>query len=257
MSDSAADLQIALEMALQLGQFQAGFLAQTAHELRSPLSSLMSVQQLILADLCEDPAEEREFIAQSYEAIKRLNNMLDLVIDASKLEYGSLYSKQEFFSMMDLFAELQPVMTIKAQNRNLKLHFTMPDEHLILQGDRQRLYNLLLILINTVIAHLEFGDLTVNSTANIPHNCVDIQLSYRHPENFWQAQTNLLTYSEDLTLAQLKAIAQKLDFSASLKWDLCQRITAALGGQLTYDAEVNQDLKQILIQLPLQEKQAG
>ena len=46
--------KLAYLMTAQISQFKSGYLAKTAHELRSPLSSLMGLHQLILVDLCED-----------------------------------------------------------------------------------------------------------------------------------------------------------------------------------------------------------
>ncbi|GBF84663.1 histidine kinase dimerization/phospho-acceptor domain-containing protein [Aphanothece sacrum] len=57
--------KLAYQMAVQLSQFKSGFLAKTSHELRSPLSTLMGLHQLILSDLCENHEEEREFIEQA------------------------------------------------------------------------------------------------------------------------------------------------------------------------------------------------
>jgi signal transduction histidine kinase len=48
--------------AIELAQFKAGFLARTSHELRSPLNGMISGLQLILSDLCDDAAEEREYV---------------------------------------------------------------------------------------------------------------------------------------------------------------------------------------------------
>ncbi len=55
-------------MAAQMGQYKAGFLARTFHELGSPLTSLISLYQLILSDLCDSPAEERDCIAQAQQS---------------------------------------------------------------------------------------------------------------------------------------------------------------------------------------------
>ena len=46
---------LAYYQALELAQFKGGFLARSAHELRSPLSSLMGLHQLILTGLCDSP----------------------------------------------------------------------------------------------------------------------------------------------------------------------------------------------------------
>jgi signal transduction histidine kinase len=45
--------RLAYHMAVAINHLKSSFLARVAHELRSPLSSMISLHQIILADLCE------------------------------------------------------------------------------------------------------------------------------------------------------------------------------------------------------------
>ena len=85
-----ATLQLTYDRLLQQTQHQASFLGTASHELRSPINQIISLHQLILEDLCESPAEEREFIAQANQAIQTVLKNLDLLITLSKLDMGSL-----------------------------------------------------------------------------------------------------------------------------------------------------------------------
>ena len=107
--------QIACQLAQESEQFKAGFLARTAHELRSPLSSIMSLQQLILCDLCEDPAEERETVAQAYSAAQKLLALLDRLIGVSKAVSGSEPLKLQPVSLEDIFMEAESLLMLQAQ----------------------------------------------------------------------------------------------------------------------------------------------
>ncbi|HBE52947.1 MAG TPA: sensor histidine kinase, partial [Cyanobacteria bacterium UBA11369] len=81
--------QLAYRMATEMCQFKAGFLARVSHELRSPINSLIGLQQLILSDLCEDPAEEREFVAQANASALRMVALLDAILNVARTEYGT------------------------------------------------------------------------------------------------------------------------------------------------------------------------
>ena len=113
---------------VHFGQFQAGFLARTAHELRSPLSSLMSLHQLILNDLCDSPAEERECLKEAYQAATRLLKMLEVVTQVSKLEAGLSPLRIENINLQILLDELRILTQLQAANRNLHLKIeAIPD----------------------------------------------------------------------------------------------------------------------------------
>ena len=82
--------QIAYNLAREMSQFKAGFLARTTHELRSPLSSLISLHQLILSDLCDNPDEERVFVAQAHSSALKLMSLIDEILEVSRLEHGTI-----------------------------------------------------------------------------------------------------------------------------------------------------------------------
>lgn len=249
------DTDTALMMALQLGQMQAGFLGQTAHELRSPMSHIMSLQQLILADLCEDPEEEREFIRQCYAASQKFMTLMDLVIDVSKLAYGSSTPKEEPLDILALMLELEQIFEVRAKNANLGLRFPEISDSLVLgtTGDRQRIFQLFSMLLGTTI------DATISGSINFKYEAegdrLTFQMSCRNPENFWEkSETADLSLPEQPSLDDLKNIAAQLELSPALKWQLCSTLITKLGGELTQDFAAETETIQVTGWLPLVDK---
>lgn len=235
MSDAPQDTKTVIEMALQLGQLQAGFLGQTAHELRSPMSHIMSLQQLILADLCDSPEEEREFIAQCYEASKKFMLLLDLAIDVSKLDYSAGYLKADAFDFAAVVGELDQIFVVKAKNRNLKLSTQCldGDGEIIIIGDRRRTEQLLSTLFNTTINETNGGDIFFDYGMTQSGQC-NFEVRSADAADFWQQATvKDLAIAEKPSLETLKQTAQHLEFSPNLKWQLCEKIATGLGGGLT------------------------
>ncbi len=111
--------------ALELAQFKGGFLARTAHELRSPLSSLMGLHQLILTDLCDSPEEERECVAQAYEAAQNFYGLLDTLITVSKLELGSKTLDIQPVDLDLLMGDVEMAVHLPLADRNIR--FTAKD----------------------------------------------------------------------------------------------------------------------------------
>ncbi|MGL5880139.1 MAG: sensor histidine kinase, partial [Xenococcaceae cyanobacterium] len=89
LKEELKQTQLAYQMAIQWSQFKAGFLARISHELRSPLSSLIGLHQLILSDLCESPEEQREFLSQAHQSALKLMRLIDEVVDIAKTSYGA------------------------------------------------------------------------------------------------------------------------------------------------------------------------
>ncbi|MEM8604169.1 MAG: histidine kinase dimerization/phospho-acceptor domain-containing protein, partial [Cyanobacteria bacterium P01_H01_bin.121] len=143
---------------LEFAEFQAGFLARSAHELRSPISSLMSCQQLILNDLCDSPEEERSCLQTAYEATQRLLTMLDTLVTISKLKIGKIQPKRQRIPLQDLLDEIYAMTHLAIANQNTKLEIeALPDPALTVEGDPFVLRQLFPIIVNAILPDLSAG----------------------------------------------------------------------------------------------------
>ena len=143
--------RLAYYRSVQAEQFKSGFLARTAHELRSPLSSAVGLHQLVLSDLCENREEEREFIQQANEAILKWVSLLDHLIDVSKVTYSDVAVNLQTISADKIFTEVQRLIELQAVNRNLRFNVVSPEETCLGIGDPKRLSQALVDLIEALI----------------------------------------------------------------------------------------------------------
>ncbi len=186
--------QLACLLAQESEQFKAGFLARTAHELRSPLSSVMSLQQLILSDLCEDPAEERETVAQAYSAAQKLLGLLDQLIGVSKAVYGSEPLKLKPVSLEDILMEVEGLLMLPAQNRRQQLILTYPDPDLQVMADPIWLKQVLVSLIDTPMRLMQEGQITVTPqvvASSLAASQLYLQITDERPAAFWSESVDL------------------------------------------------------------------
>ncbi|HAA29801.1 MAG TPA: histidine kinase, partial [Cyanobacteria bacterium UBA8553] len=106
LKEELKQTQLAYQMAQQISQFKGGFLARTSHELRSPLSSLIGMHQLILNDLCDSPEEEREFVAQANNSAKKMVKLLDELIAVAKMEHGKTRLETRSLPLTKVFEDV-------------------------------------------------------------------------------------------------------------------------------------------------------
>jgi len=153
--------KLAYYQAVELGKFKAGFLARTSHELRSPLSSMIGIHQIILSDLCENPEEEREFIGQAHKLALDMMQLMDHLIEVSKIDQGLIKLDIQPVQLLEILQEVDLLTRLPAKNRNLKLEIARPDPGVYVLTDPNCLRQVLLSLISQMIGQLHEGNLNI------------------------------------------------------------------------------------------------
>jgi signal transduction histidine kinase len=224
--------------ALELAQFKAGFLSRSSHELRSPLNGLISSLQLILADLCESPAEEREYVQMAHDSALKIVDLMDQVIQVSKLEHGSWVLKPETIDLDLLLEEIRYLLSLPAANRNVRLELTIQDDRLTLYLDPDCLRQALVLLLDSEISRMEGGQLSLSLQAD--DRTTYFQLQSDRLSQSWQETIE--------TLEQLPSLPKAPALTPDFRLMLAQELIQLLGGKLElHEAQGSQVLRCIFL----------
>ncbi|MCT7972610.1 sensor histidine kinase [Laspinema olomoucense] len=161
LSTRLKETQLDYLLTRQMCQFKAGFLSRISHELRSPLNSLIGVHQLILSDLCDNPAEEREFLVQANNSVHKMIQMLDRIIEVSRIEEGRNPLKLEILHLADVFEEVHYLTELQAANRNISLQISQPDPKISIFADQRCLTQVLVTFIDLAINPVGNGRIAI------------------------------------------------------------------------------------------------
>lgn len=231
LKEELKQAQLAYQMAAQMSQFKAGFLARTSHELRSPLSSMIGLHQLILSDLCESPEEQKEFIAQAYHSALKLMKLIDEIVAVSKTEYGSNSLYLESLELSKIFTEIGRLTHLQAANRNLTLEIVAPDPQICVFADRSRLIQLIFNLIDSGIALMKKGVIKL-STTEVTSDSVKIEIDLDCPAVLWQESTVPEPNFQTHDLSELRELLQEISLSANMKLLMSKTLLETMGGSL-------------------------
>ena len=231
LKEELRQAQLAFQMAAQMSQFKAGFLARTSHELRSPLSSMIGLHQLILSDLCESPEEQKEFIAQAYHSALKLMKLIDEIVAVSKTEYGTDRLYLESLQLAEIFNKIDRLTHLQAANRNLKLNIITPDPEICVLADRSRLTQLIFNLIDSGISLMRSGKIKLSST-RVTADTVTVEIDLDCATTLWQEATTSEPNFETTDLSQIREYLQQIGLSANMKLLLSQTLLETMGGEL-------------------------
>jgi C4-dicarboxylate-specific signal transduction histidine kinase len=243
--------QLAYQMAVQMSQFKAGFLARTSHELRSPLSSLIGLHQLILADLCESPEEQKEFITQAYNSAIKLMALIDEIVAVSKTEYGSDRLKMESLQLADIFTAIYNLTHLQAANRNLKLTIVPPDYSVCVYADRARLIQSITNLIDSGIALMKEGKIQLVPIVAADSEEIQLEINFDCSAQMWLEQSSIEQPVISNDLSEIRVLVQNINLSPNMRLLLSQTLLETMGGSLNLlDLSLsnqNQDATQIIL----------
>ena len=242
--------QLAYYQAREMSQFKAGFLARTSHELRSPLSGVIGLHQLILADLCEKPEEEREFIEQAHEKSLKLLKLIDEILNISKLESGRNKLDIETLQLSEFLQDIYDLTYLLAANRNYPFTLSLPDPEIHILADSLWLKQVLINLIDTTITQMEEGNIYLSSNLPVTGNYINIWLDV-------PTVAVLTSESLDLITAKNPELQENIDLSPGMKLLLNQSLVGLMGGKLEIlplptNEEKAQQLSRLQISIPIE-----
>jgi K+-sensing histidine kinase KdpD len=212
--------------ALEMAQFKSGFLARTSHELRSPLNGLISGLQLILSDLCDSPAEEREYIQIAHDSAFKLVELLDTAIQVSKVEYGTQPLRVQALDLDMALQEVYLLVRMLAQQRNIRLDVPFLETEVEVMADAACLRQVLMTLIDIPLCDMQEGSVTVSVTT--VGGFAQVLIEDDRPESAWQEAVNLL--DQAATTADPKTPLEQ--FSSGYRLLMCQSLLQTIGDPL-------------------------
>ncbi|MET0207485.1 MAG: histidine kinase dimerization/phospho-acceptor domain-containing protein, partial [Burkholderiaceae bacterium] len=150
----------AREAAEAASQTKSSFLANMSHELRTPMNAIIGMTHLALEDGLPD--KQRDYIEKAHGSARNLLQILNDILDVSKIEAGQMALERIDFELESVVSEMADVLGLKADEKGLELLFSAaPDLPRRLIGDPTRLRQVLVNLGSNAIKFTEKGEVTV------------------------------------------------------------------------------------------------
>ena len=153
LEEAKLSAEEAMEKARQASQSKSNFLANMSHDIRTPMNAIVGIASLMEHHL-DDPHKLGSYIEKLQYSSQYLLDLINDVLDLSKIENGSLQLKLE---AMDLASQIEQILVIlrpktKEKKQTLRAEYATLQPR-TLQGDPVRLRQILMNLLSNAVKY--------------------------------------------------------------------------------------------------------
>lgn len=157
------DIQKKVDELAQTTRYKSEFMANMSHELRTPLNSILLLSRLLAENKGEQLAgEQQEYAKVIQSSGQGLLELIDEILDLSRIESGKLQLEHTFVSLEDIVNEMRMLFIPLAKDKGLQLNFIMekglPHQ---METDKTRLEQILKNLLSNAFKFTPKGAITL------------------------------------------------------------------------------------------------
>ncbi len=161
----------AWQEAKSANQLKSEFLATTSHELRTPLNGIINCIRLVKDDYCDSKEEEKEFLEQADNAAVHLLEIINDVLDISKIEAGKISVEIQDVDLEKVVNDVINMQIAAIKSKGLKLQTPTWQQKIYVKVDPAKLKQVILNILGNAVKFTDSGT-------------IQIQVAVRPKENF-------------------------------------------------------------------------
>jgi signal transduction histidine kinase len=217
---------VARDAAESANRVKSAFLASMSHELRTPLNSIIGFTGIILNELAGPlNLEQKKQLKMVKGSSHHLLNLINDVLDISKIEAGEVEVSKEAFSMPQVVEQVVESLRPLAEQKGLTLLAQIAPEVDVLVSDERRIRQILINLANNAIKFTEKGGVRIACRRR--DSAIEVRV------------TDTGVGIREADMGKLFKPFQQLDTGTSRKYEgtglglsVCKRILDLLGGRI-------------------------
>ena len=162
LEENKVELRKSKEHAEAASRAKSDFLANMSHEIRTPMNAILGFTDLLQRGLYDNPDEQSEYLGTIHSSGTHLLDLINDILDLSKIEAGKLDLEMTDCSPLHIFSEVINILKVRAQEKGISLELivegTIPET---IQSDPVRLRQVVTNLVGNAIKFTETGGVKI------------------------------------------------------------------------------------------------
>lgn len=214
------------------------FLMTMSHELRTPMHTVIGMGELLSRSSLKQ--QQEGYVKQLNTAASHVLEMIDDVLDLSRLENVSFELEEEVFSINSLLEKIEGLFTSPALQKGINFNIDYKDKRTFyLKGDRRRITQVLINLIGNAIKFTEKGNVTLRVIIHTPSNSLKSHIHFSVRDTgigiSERAQKHLFN-----AFYQEQAERNRQYKGTGLGLAISSHLVSCMGGKLSVHSQLNQ-----------------
>lgn len=147
-------------------RMQKQFIADASHELKTPITSIKGMSEIMLRDGFDDVEAGKEFISQIDVEAKRLAQIVDDLLLQSRLKQNKVHLEKSMFNLRQFFDGIIFEKRQVLHEENIQVKLDCPSD-LMIRADHFRMSQVVLNLLNNAINYSKDGEIRISCKADL------------------------------------------------------------------------------------------
>ncbi len=142
-----------LNQELRLNKLKSEFISNVSHELKSPLTSIRQMTEMLDQDRVRSEARKKEYYTSMVEQSVHLSHLIDNILDFSRMEDDRKKYRFEEHDLNDLLVRFLEGARERITETGIKIRYTHPDEVPLIQVDKDAILQVFYNLVDNAVKY--------------------------------------------------------------------------------------------------------
>ena len=163
LKEQNAELEMQKQQLGEVSRLKTNFLSSMSHELRTPLNSVIALSGVLNRRLASKiDKEEYSYIGVIERNGKHLLNLINDILDLSRIESGKVEVEKNTFKISTLLHDVISMIKPQADQKNIELNLISDENQVFIESDYNKCYHIFQNIIGNAVKFTEKGQVEVS-----------------------------------------------------------------------------------------------